>query len=98
MHKCRDVNHYDHECHRKTYRKKLLQYVESKELPVSQVSTAGPVVPPGDSVALRKHKEWVAETCGKLREKNYEESVFWDGPGSLPFQRNKESDYNKGGN
>jgi hypothetical protein len=88
------VNHYDHECPRSTYRNKLLSYVENKALPVNQVATAGPAVPKGDAKALRRHKKWVAETCGKLREKNYEEQSFWL-DGEIQIERNRESDYDK---
>jgi hypothetical protein len=94
MHKCRGVNHYDHECHRSTYRQKLLSYVENKVLPMNQVATAGPSANKGDAKALRRHKKWVAETCGKLREKDYmDQPFFFDG--NSPIERNRESEYDK---
>ena len=100
MHKCRGVNHYDNQCPRKSYRKKVIDYITNKELPSNEVATSGPVVTPNDSHSLIKHKQWVAETCGKMREKNYEETPVWEGgTDKLPFNHNyRTSDFAKGAN
>jgi hypothetical protein len=84
-HNCRGVNHYDQECPRDTYRQKVYKYVANAELPRNPVATARNV-----SVA------WVREKCGKLRQKPYEQQLFYDGRGKLPFRRERESDYDKG--
>lgn len=72
----------------------MLSYVEHKSLPLNHVATAGPTVNKGDAKALRKHKKWVAETCGKLREKNYEDQPFFLDGNSM-IERNRESEYDK---
>jgi len=41
-HKCRGVNHYDHECHRETYRDKIAKYITQPTLPKSTTSTMDP--------------------------------------------------------
>ena len=98
MHKCRGVNHYDHQCPRKSYRKKVVDYINNKELPHNDMASSGPKVTHNDVNSLIKHKQWVAETCGKMREKNYEESAFWrGGTDKLPFNNEfRDSDFMKG--
>ena len=96
MHKCRGVNHYDHECPRETYRKKVFDYVSNRRLPLNPVSTSGP---PGSeslegnsSAMAAAQREWVAQICPVLREKRFEESPFWNKGGeSFPIKRTRKS-------
>ena len=100
MHKCRGVNHYDHECPRDTYRKKIFEYVNNKELPLNPVSTSGP---PGEDLSVSNstavaaaQRQWVREVCPPLREKPFQETTFWnDGQMSFPIKRTRKSLYDK---
>ena len=100
MHKCRGVNHYDRQCPRKTYRKKVMDYIQHRDLPHNQVATSGPKVIPNDAGSLLKHKQWVAETCGEMRQRDYKDSVFWaGGEDKLPFNNEfRDSEFAKGAN
>ena len=98
MHKCRGVNHYDHECPRDSYRKKVSNYVSTRRLPLNPVSTSGPPgsdILAGNSTAMAAaQRQWVAEICPALREKRFEESPFWNGGGgSFPIKRTRKSLY-----
>ena len=199
---CRGVNHYDHECHRDTFRQKITRYIVNEGLPRGPTSTAGPKEPPrggsggggrrlssssftcfgkgcdtadrqrpasaattaaavkkerqqplgvGESSAGRgkkvrqgtqeharsapaaestsnrapqspaqswnarlaehaktgkkdpvaaRHQAWVKETCGKLRQRRYEDQRFWHKAdpteAEFPIRRSRKSDYEGG--
>ena len=99
VHKCRGVNHYDHECPRDTYRGKIVDLVKNRALPLNPVSNAGPAGSPdgrGSDTATAEHRKWVSDTCGSMREKRYEDSVFWDvTERDFPITKNRESLYDR---
>ena len=100
MHKCRGVDHYQQECPRDTYRKKVFDYVSNRRLPLNPVSTSGP---PGsesldgnNSAMAAAQREWVAEICPVLREKRFQESLFWNKGGeTFPIRRTRTSLFDK---
>lgn len=106
VHKCRNVNHYDHECHRSTYRDKIVGYVKDPILPGNPVGTSGskfhkqgktnPISKADISLNRMREKEWVKQECGKLRQKPYEEQAFWRDHEKFPFKRNRQSDFDMG--
>lgn len=100
MHKCRGVDHYHQECPRRSYKKKLMEYIQNKELPMNHVSSGGPVYTPGNLSSVIDHKNWVKETCGMLRQDDYKSSPYWTSPhlSPLTLANNRESDYAKGAN
>lgn len=100
MHKCRGVNHYDQECHRRSYKKKLMDFIQNKELPMNHVSSGGPAYIPGNLSSLNDHRIWVKETCGKLRQGDYNASPYWESPhlSPLTLANNRVSDFAKGAN
>ena len=100
MHKCRGVDHYQQECPRDTYRKKVFDYVSNRRLPLNPVSTSGP---PGsesldgnNSAMAAAQREWVGEICPVLREKRFQESLFWNKGGeTFPIKRTRTSLFDK---
>ena len=47
-----------------------------------------------------RRQQWMAQTCGKLREKPYEQQPFWHNPSpgidAFPIKRTRKSDYEQG--
>ena len=94
MHKCRNVNHYDHECPRESYKKKIFDYVKNRHLPLNPVSTSGPSAETtrgNNPPSAADHTKWVSKTCGDLRKGKYQDSPFWHGNNDLPIKRNRKS-------
>ena len=88
--KCRGVDHYAKECPRPLYWKKLIDYVQHKDLPLNPVSTAGPHNP------VSAHLEWVNRTCPALSRLPYEDQPdVWNSEHNFPIRRSRMSAYDK---
>jgi hypothetical protein len=73
--KCIGVNHYDHECLRSVYRKKIMQYVTNYELP------------PNDVATISRKFDWVSNKCGSLREIPYDQQEWWIRSEKFPLRQ-----------
>ena len=104
-HKCRDVDHYRQECPRDSYRHKIARYIIHPDLPRSTISTADP---PNDFqnstdprwaniTEVSRQLQWMSQTCGKLRQRRYEEQPFWNNENptfeDFPLQRTQKSEF-----
>lgn len=72
--KCHGVNHYDHECAFDVYRPKLLEYVTSEALPVSEFST------------MKKPLSEVLSTCSSMKHVPYLNQIGWSHWEQFPLQ------------
>jgi hypothetical protein len=72
--KCHGVNHYDHECAFDVYRPKLLEYVTSEALPVSEFST------------MKKPLSEVLSACSSMKHVPYLNQIGWSHWEQFPLQ------------